>query len=44
MSALGSIDVEKNKLRIKKLNSKVDVGFSGDRILKELKFKKLISD
>ena len=34
MSALGSIDVEK----IQKAFSGVDVGVSGDRIVKELKF------
>ena len=42
VSALGSIDVE--KIENQKAYSEVDIGFSGDRIVKELKFKKLIND
>ena len=42
MSALGSIDVE--KIENQKAYSEVHVGFSGDRIVKKLKLKKLISD
>ena len=40
MSALGCIDEE--KIVNQKAYSEVDVGFSGDRIVKKFKFKKLI--
>lgn len=42
MSAFGSIDVE--NIENQKVYSEVDIGFSADRIVKALKFKKLIGD